>query len=159
MLTTAGRPTAGLLTSAGVTTWLQQTTSGPVAFVLLAHPPARRQNETEDGIAQQMRGLGEALGLGETVGKMKDAGHRVWLRGQSAAAITLDDTHLAVQLPPVSPQWSRFVAEGGPVCIVVGLDPLPTGATQDVIEWYLADVVSHGRSLIGSAEVVPECAA
>ncbi|WP_406321069.1 hypothetical protein [Streptomyces sp. NBC_00519] len=158
MLTTIKQPSAGLLASVVMATWLEQTAAGPVAFLLIAHPPIRRQNETEERIEQQMRGLAEALGLGESHDKMRDAGPRVWLRGQSGAAISLDGTRLAVQLPPVGTQWSTFVAAGGPVCIVVGLDPLPAGAPREVVEQYLADALSYGRSLIGSAAAAPECA-
>ncbi|MDT0423503.1 hypothetical protein [Streptomyces evansiae] len=157
MLITTVQPSAGLLASVVMATWLEQTAAGPVAFLLIAHPPIRRQNETVERIEQELRGLAEALGLGESLDKMRNAGSRVWLRGQSGAALKLDGTHLSVQLPPVGPGWSRFVAEGGPVCIVVGLDPLAAGAPREVIEWYLADVIPHGRSLIGSAAVAPEC--
>lgn len=160
MLTTpVERPSAGLLASVLATTWLEQMTVGPVAFLLIGHPSVRRQNETEARIERQMRGLGEALGLSEIGGKVPDAGRRIWLRGQSGAALSLDGVPWNIQLPPVGSAWSRFVAAGGPVCIVVALDPIPTGVGQDVIASHLNGAVLCERALVGSAAVALECSA
>ncbi|MEI5098984.1 hypothetical protein RB200_10535 [Streptomyces sp. PmtG] len=158
MLTATEPPSAGLLATVVIATWIEQTTAGPAAVIFFVHPPARRQHESPESIERQMHGLGESLGLAESHETMPDAGPRVWLRGQTDAAVTLDDTHLAVQLPPVSVDWSQFVANGGPVCIIVSRSPLPFGASRDWVDWHIADALALGPSMIGTATVNPECA-
>ncbi|MEV0444954.1 hypothetical protein AB0I84_38505 [Streptomyces spectabilis] len=134
-----------------------------MAVILFVHPPARRQHESAESIERQMHGLGNSLGLAESDETMPHAGPRIWLRWQTEAAVateaavTLDDTHLAAKLPPVPPTWSQFVADGGPVCIIVSLAPLPYGASRAVIDWRLADALILGRFMIGMATVNPEC--
>ncbi|MGW1194591.1 hypothetical protein ACWD4B_01830 [Streptomyces sp. NPDC002536] len=146
--------TPGLLCSVVVSTWVEDTAAGPVAFLLIGHPPARRQGETAESIEQQMLGLSAALDLTEPCETLRHVGNRVILLGVSGALLTIAGAPYSLRLPPVGAEWSRMVSEGTPVCILLGLDPIPPHAGERATQEYLGHGLSHNRIRMGATAAV-----
>jgi hypothetical protein len=145
---------AGLLCTVVVSTWLDGPSAGPeIAFLLLARPPTRRRNEAPDHIEQQLLDLCAALSLAPAEEKLRDTGDRLLLLSPTSAILTLDDSPLSLRLPPVGAEWAGFVDGGGPVYIVLGLDPLRVGASRAETDAYLRSLLSSGRALMGLTTV------
>jgi hypothetical protein len=106
-------------------TWLETTAIGRIAVVLAAHP------EGGDGA----RSFARALRLAEPADRMPYVGDRISVDG-AHARLRLDDCAYLVELA-VGPQWAAFVAGGGPVALIAGLDPLPRCAPPDTVASYL----------------------
>lgn len=104
LIETAPPPTAGLLASLGVWFWIDLTEAGHVAFVLLAHPPARREAESPESIEGDMRGLATALSLADPSARLPDIGPRLVVHGRSAL-LSLDGCQAALHVPG----WRRVV--------------------------------------------------
>ncbi|RZU21756.1 hypothetical protein EV567_2261 [Streptomyces sp. BK239] len=153
MLTAAERtlpiPDAGLLASVGVLTWLDATPHGYVAFLLIAHPLARRGDETPVAIETRMRGLGASLGLAPASDLLPDIGRRLRMQGQATVILDIDQCDYLLRVPVGAGEWTRFVDEGGPVAVAVGLDELSRGADRDRVEDYLAVTAAGDRLLMG----------
>ncbi|MDT0451963.1 hypothetical protein [Streptomyces hesseae] len=142
--------TPGLLCSVVVSTWVEDTAAGPVAFLLIGHPPARRQGETAESIEQQMLGLSAALGLTGSSEPMRHVGSRVILLGASGALLSITGAPYSLRLPPVGAEWSRMVGEGAPVCILLGLDPIPPYSDEKATQEHLSLWLSHDRIRMGA---------
>jgi hypothetical protein len=99
--------------------WLDDTALGPVAFLLLVPPPPEAET------------LAAALGLVEPGARLPDIGDRVALLGPDRVA--LDGIEV-----PVGRRWASFVAGGGPVAVLVGLEPLAGDAGRGSVEAYVA---------------------
>lgn len=147
-------PTAGLLASVLVSAWVDITPPGAVAFLLLAHPPARRRGDSRSVIQAQMRGLGAALGLAPASEELPDMGSRLIVRGSTAAVLRIDRCAYVLRVP-VPAAWARFVAGGGTVVVSVGLDALARGSDRGAVEEYLTESASTDRLLMGKAHVRP----
>lgn len=106
-------------------TWLEATAIGRVAFALAAHPEGGAQAEE----------FAAALRLAGPSCRMPYVGERVTVSGERAQ-LRLDACPYGVDLA-VGPQWTAFAAEGGPVALIVGLDPLPRHAPARAVESYL----------------------
>ncbi len=117
--------TRDLINSLATYTWLEATAVGRVAFVLAAHP---------EGGPEAGR-FARALRLAEPARRMPYVGERVTVSG-AHARLRLDQCPYAVELA-VGPQWTAFVAAGGPVALIVGLDPLPRCSPPETVESYL----------------------
>lgn len=137
-------PTAEFFGSLVVSTVLQRTSVGLAAFVVVGHPVAGA------GCEPQLVGLAGALGLRPSSERLASAGRRVVVCG-SRVLLVPDRVDRLLGLPPVGERWLRFVAEGGPVCVVLGLDPLPPDADRPALRRYLADAAAHGRAHLGIA--------
>ncbi|MEU4209934.1 hypothetical protein AB0F13_08030 [Streptomyces sp. NPDC026206] len=146
--------TPGLLCSVVVSTWAEVTAAGPVAFLLIGHPPARRQGETAESIEQQMLGLSAALDLTEPSETLRHVGNRVILLGTSGALLTIAGAPYSLRLPPVGAEWSRMVSEGAPVCILLGLDPIPPHTDEKATQEYLGRGLLSGRVRMGATAVM-----
>ncbi|MEU6175762.1 hypothetical protein ABZ832_28120 [Streptantibioticus parmotrematis] len=105
--------------------WLEKTAIGQVAFLLAAHPEG----------AYEARDFADALGLAEPSRSIPYIGERVTLDARGAR-LRVDGWSHDVRLS-VGDQWSRFVADGGPVAVLVGLDPLPRCAQPEEVAAYL----------------------
>lgn len=110
--------------------WLDETGFGPVAFLLLVPPPP-------DG-----EGLAAALGLAEPGVRLPDIGDRVALLGPDRAAV------LGIEVP-VGRRWASFVASGGPVAVLVGLEPLAADSGRTAVEAYVAANTLSARLRLG----------
>ncbi|WP_432110770.1 hypothetical protein [Streptomyces sp. YPW6] len=136
-----------------MTTWLDVTPSGHVAFLLIAHPPARRGDKTPAAIETRMRGLAAALRLAPPSELLPDIGSRLRVHGQTAIILDIDRCDYRLRVPVGSGEWSRFVADGGPVAIALGLDELARGADFAGVEDYLALAAANDRLLMGKTYV------
>jgi hypothetical protein len=110
--------------------WLDDTAFGVVAFILLVPP-------SPGGEA-----LAAGLGLAEPGARLPDIGDRVRVVGPDRVA--LDGTEV-----PVGRRWASFVAAGGPVAVLVGLEPLPGHAGRRTVEAYVAANTLAGRLRLG----------
>ncbi|MEV6395605.1 hypothetical protein AB0M39_12635 [Streptomyces sp. NPDC051907] len=144
---TAAAPTAGLLASLGIWFWVDLTEAGHVAFLLLAHPPARRDGESSESIEDRMRGLANALTLADPSAQLPDIGPRLFVHGRYAV-LDLDACSFVLRVP-VSAQWASFVSAGAPVVVSVGLDPLQPLTPFDAIRPYLSGAARHARLYLG----------
>ncbi len=149
-------PTAGLLCTVNAASWVEKTTTGPMGYLFISHPPARRCNEDPGTIERNMRGLGLALGgLRPTFEKVKYTGNRIALLGGTSmrALLMLDDNPNVLRLPPAPADWIRHVADGGPVCLILGLTPVPPLADHEKVSAYASAIVAWDRALTGLAGV------
>ncbi|MBT2466548.1 hypothetical protein J7E97_01385 [Streptomyces sp. ISL-66] len=153
LIETAPAPTAGLLASLGVWFWIELTEVGHVAFLLLAHPPARRGGESVESIELSMQGLVSALTLAEPSAKLPDIGPRLVVHGR-AAILSLDGCSFVMRVP-VSAEWAEFVTAGAPVVIEVGLDPLQPMTPFDALRPYVSEGARHGRLFLGKTRAEP----
>ncbi|WP_372408907.1 hypothetical protein [Streptomyces luteireticuli] len=142
--------TPGLLCAVVVSMWVEDTFAGPAAFLVIAHPPARHPDETVEGIEQQMLDLADALDLTEPSETLRHVGNRVILLGTSGTLLTIADAPYSLRLPPVGAEWSRMVSEGTPVCILLGLDPLPPHTDEKATQEYLGLGLLSGRIRMGA---------
>ncbi|MCQ4042066.1 hypothetical protein ACFOSC_14890 [Streptantibioticus rubrisoli] len=138
-------PTPGFVNSLASWAWLERTSAGPVAFLLLAHPDAR-------AVERELTGLAKALGLVPPCTRVPDTGARVTLVGPGRAVVQLDGCAHRVQVE-VGERWSAFVGGGGPVLLLVGLDPLARCSPRERVEEYLGVSTLGGRLRLGAARV------
>jgi hypothetical protein len=141
-------PTAGLLASVGAWFWIDVTQAGHVAFLLIAHPPERRPDESPQVIEARMRGLARALTLAEPHKPLPDIGPRLFMYRSADALLSLDDCDYLLRVP-IGGDWARFVCNGGVVTIAVGLDPLPSESALAAVEAYITQQVTEGRLYLG----------
>jgi hypothetical protein len=146
------RPTAGLIASLAVWHWIAPTPAGPVAFLLLAHPPKGHAGSPAE-IALRMRGLADSLRLAVCSKPLPDIGPRLLLHDLDAL-LKLDRCDYLLHAP-VGDRWSEFAAAGGTVTIVVGLDPLRPHAPKELVEAYMAATARTGRLFMGKTHLIP----
>lgn len=124
-------------------TWLDDTAFGPVAFLLLAHPHG-------SGTAE----LAALLGLAEPGRRLPELGERITVPRPGRATVCGADGGALLEVA-AGERWSAFVAGGGPVALVVGLDPLARGAPLPEVEVYLALGTTAGRIRLGISRRAP----
>ena len=152
------RPPLELLEVMKVLTWVQSAApgrSGSTAFALITPPAAA------DGgppvAATDMRTLAHTLRLAPAQSRAPDLGARVVVERapkSPGARQILPPLHVWLQFPrspaqlllPGSVAWKAQVNAGRPICLLVGLDPLPAGVER---RQYLARALSGGRVLMG----------
>ncbi|MFE4910430.1 hypothetical protein ACFRCX_02535 [Streptomyces sp. NPDC056652] len=145
-------PGAGFVAGCVVSTWLDVTPAGPVAWLLLGHPPPRRPGETAGNVEAGLRSVAAAMGLRRAVGTVPYVGERLLIRGPITA---LDYGHhdCLLRLPDPGPRWRAHLTGGGLACITLGLDSMPLGASRDAIGMYIRRSASAGRALVGATGV------
>lgn len=121
----AAAPTRADVNALATYTWLETTAIGRMAVVLAAHP------EGGPGAAAFAR----ALRLADPADRMPYVGVRIAVDA-SHARLRLDGCAFLVELA-VGPRWAAFVAGGGPVALIAGLDPLPRLVPPDTVSAYL----------------------
>ncbi len=144
----AAAPSVPFVNSLASWAWLGRTASGPVAFLLLAHP------EADNGTVQpQLTGLAFALGLVRPTRRLPDVGRRVAIVGGRQAAVRLDGCGHMIQVD-VGRAWAEFVSSGGSIALLVGLRPLPRRAPRGQVETYLAAGSTRSHIRLGLARSV-----
>jgi hypothetical protein len=144
---TPEQPTRALLDTLVVSTWLDRTAFGPVAFLLIAP-------STTD-VEPQLRSLAAALALRPSSARIRESGERVSIRDGSEAVLLLDGMSHGLRLPPVGRQWLKSVLDRTPVCVALGLDLLPVEADRAAVGEYLAAATVAGRVHMGIATLAP----
>jgi len=125
--------------------WLDQTGFGPVAFLLLARP---------EGEPEELEELADALALAPPGRKLPDIGaDRVGVAGATRVKLRLDGCVHRIEVS-VGERWARFVERGGPVAVLVGLEPLARGAGAEAVEAYVGECVAGDRMRLGVAGCV-----
>ncbi|AFU62166.1 hypothetical protein SV1_26 [Streptomyces phage SV1] len=142
-------PGPGFAAGCIVTTWVAEGFFSRVAYVLIGHAPPRRPGETSETITEGLMGMVDAMNLRPAAERVPIVGARLRVRGPLAA---LDYGHpeYLMRLPAIGDEWRTHVVRGGPVCLTVGLDPIPPGAGPDAIAAYLDRVASTGRAYMGA---------
>lgn len=146
---TGPAPTAGLLDTVLISTWLETAPPGPVAVVLLAHPPARSDDQGAEQ-EERMRGLGAALGLEPVSSRLPDIGARITAHPGVPLTLDVAPCGCGLALPPTGRDFTQFVADGGPVIVTLGLDPLDGGADRTAIDAYLYRSLLADRLAMGT---------
>ncbi|WUD74697.1 hypothetical protein OG937_24880 [Streptomyces sp. NBC_00510] len=124
-------------------TWLDDTAFGPVAFLLLAHPHGSGTEE-----------LAVFLGLAEPGRRLPELGERITVPRPGRATVRGADGGPLLEVA-AGDRWAAFVAGGGPVALVVGLDPLARRAPLPQVETYLALGTTAGRIRLGISRRAP----
>ncbi|MFJ6707043.1 MULTISPECIES: hypothetical protein [unclassified Streptomyces] len=142
---------AGTLARVQAATWVEDTTAGPVAHMVLVHPLPRALVESEVTIARDMNALADALTLpaaGPNV-RIRDAGPRLTLRDRTPR-LTLDGTSYSYVGAPVSPEWRDAVTAGTPVCLSVALAALPPGSPHAAVSRFFDVCLLSGHLRMGT---------
>ncbi|MCB5912274.1 hypothetical protein [Streptomyces pinistramenti] len=146
------RPVPGpaFLGGCAVSTWLDTASpADPVGALLIGHVPLRRRGESPAAVETALLGMADAMALRPAAEPLTGIGARLLVHG---AVTALDYGHPvhALRLPSPGPIWRDHVVRGGPVCVTVGLDPLPPGAGPDAVDAYLHRTVATGRAYRGT---------
>lgn len=138
---------SALINGTAAWSWLDGTGFGPVAFLLLVHP---------DPVAGEL--LARSLRLAPPARRLPDIGDRVTVLSASRAAVRLDGCGHLMQVS-VGERWTSFLRGGGPVAVLVGLDPLPRDAPASAVEPYLATAALSNHLRLGLSRDRPPPAA
>ncbi|GAB2783066.1 hypothetical protein [Streptomyces daliensis] len=142
-------PAPGFIAGCTASMWIEShSPAGRVAFLLIGHAPARRPGETPENIEAGLLGMVDALDLRPPAEHLPDTGSRLVMTGD---VITFDYGHpsFTLCLPPTGRAWRSHLADDGPVCVLVGLDPVPPGAGPDAINAYVSRTIATGRVRMG----------
>ncbi|MFI7102855.1 hypothetical protein ACIBK8_26270 [Streptomyces sp. NPDC050161] len=151
------RPVPGpaFLSGCAVSTWLDTASPGdPVGALLIGHVPRPRRAETPATVGAALLGMADAMALRPAAEPLSGVDARLLVNGSLVALDYGHPVH-ALRLPSPGPGWREHVAGGGPVCVTVGLDPLPPGAGPDAIEAYLQRIVATGCAYRGMTALRP----
>ncbi|MFD4371482.1 hypothetical protein ACFWPY_07805 [Streptomyces sp. NPDC058527] len=143
-------PGPGFAAGCSVITWVDEGLfEVRIAYILIGHVPPRRTGETAESVEDGLMGLVDGMALRPAAERVPILGARVVLRGPLVA---LDYGHpeYLLRLPNTGAEWRAHVGRGGPVCVTVGLDPIPPGAGPDAISSYLDRVTATGRAYMGA---------
>lgn len=145
-------PGPGFVATTAVMTWLEPTSAGPVAWLLIGHCGPRRPGETPQSIEAGLSSMADALCLSPVAERVLAIGNRLILRGRVTA---LDYGHpdYLLRVPSPGERWREHVARGGNALVVIGLDPIPPAAAQDAIDAYLRHVATTDRARLGATGV------
>lgn len=151
-------PGPGFIAACAVSTWVDSHSSvvaGHLAWLLIGHAPARRQGETAENIEDGLLGMAAAMRLRPAEERVPHVGERLIMR---RAVVALDYGHpeYVMRIPHPGDGWRAHAACGLPVCVALGLDPIPPGAGAEIIERYLHRGAADGRVLMGATGVRPK---
>lgn len=140
--------TPELLCAVNAFTWIDEVSSGSVAIFLIAHR-STASTDTE----QRMSALAQSLGLVAAGPRIPNIGPRVIIGHTHMAMLRIDHVPYLFQTRNVEPDWTAFVADGGPVCVMLGLSALPNTPAAVNVPEYLALMRSAGRLRVGLTKV------
>ena len=75
------------------------------------------------------------------------------LMGGPITAIDYGHPAYRMRIPEPRPDWRAYVAAGGPVCVLVGLDPIQPGMATEGIAAYIQRAATTGRARMGITRV------
>ncbi|MCX4705631.1 hypothetical protein [Streptomyces sp. NBC_01373] len=145
-------PTAGLIASLNVRTWLDHTMNNDVFSVLLLTYPAP-QFEDVDAAAVERTMLGVAASLGATPAgdePVPRVGARVIIR-DSDAFVSFVGCPYALKVS--HPRWAQAIGGLGQVLLAVGLDELSPVASRAEVDEYVTAAGACGRMHVALADV------
>ncbi|MFE7114432.1 hypothetical protein ACFU99_03290 [Streptomyces sp. NPDC057654] len=142
-------PGPGFAAGVTVSSWLDASPAGDIAWLLIGHPPPRRPVETARTIEAGLRALAAGMRLLPAAERVPDVGDRLMIRGP---VVALDYGHgeYLLRLPAPGREWRERVKRGGQVCVTVVLDPLGPATGQGDVDALLRRSAPIGRVLIGS---------
>ncbi|MFJ8146993.1 hypothetical protein ACIQ6R_18225 [Streptomyces sp. NPDC096048] len=112
-----------------------------VAQVLAYHVPPSLAGQTVGDISRGMEAIARAMHLGPCETHPPYIGHRIRMRsGTPFLDYGRDDYLLAL---PVGEEWRTLVEAGGPVRILVMLDPRPAGLRQPDLSEFVRDAFTR----------------
>ncbi|MER8042604.1 hypothetical protein [Streptomyces sp. NPDC094032] len=148
-------PGLGFVAGCVISTWIDAATLAtrtPVAYILIAHVPPRRPGETTESIEEGLMGMVDGMKLRPASERVPITGARLGIRGPFVA-LDYGNPGGTIRLPRTEEAWRAHALRGSPVCIAVGLDPIPPGASQDTVGDYLARVSAADRLYLGATTV------
>ncbi len=146
--------TAGLPRRVATWTWMERTEVGRMAFLLITPPSPVPWGDTARDVERRMLRLAGALELDDPDRPLAYVGPRLTLgTGSDRVSVRLDDRGLGLRAR-VCAEWAAFVRGGGPVALLVGLDPLAPATTPEEVEEYLRTHTSSGRLRMGNTAAV-----
>ncbi|MFF8095670.1 hypothetical protein [Streptomyces sp. NPDC016675] len=112
-----------------------------VAQVLAYHVPPMYAAESHESVRDGMRAIAASLRLGPCETHPPYIGHRVRIRsGTPFLDYGRDDYLMAL---PVGEEWRKVVEAGGPVRILLMLDPRPAGLRQPELSEFVRDAFTR----------------
>lgn len=147
-------PGPGFVAGCTVTTWADEGLFARIAYVLIGHAPPRRPGETAESIREGLMGMVDAMNLRPASERVPIVGARLLVR-RSHVALDYGHPRYNMRLPGTGDEWRAHVVKGGPVCLTVGLDPIPPGAGPDAIAAYLDRVAAADRAYMGATTIRP----
>lgn len=140
-------PTPSLLDGLSAAQWIEKTSSGYVAFLVFTHPLSHSPASL---VEARMRSLGDELGLAPSTDQLPSLGNRLSVSG-THLQLRLAPSGLILRVAIPNPEWARFTLRGGPIAVILGLDPVETTSRPAVISHYLALQAVTDRLLLGKA--------
>ncbi|MFJ6074634.1 hypothetical protein ACIQFU_28040 [Streptomyces sp. NPDC093065] len=133
-------PGPGFVCGIHLATGIHATEAFTVAQLLAYHSPPRLAHESAERISENMRTFAEALRLGPSAEHPPHIGHRIRVR-RGMPFLDYGDNTYRLRVPAAT-SWTRLVAAGRPVRILVLFDPLDGGASQ-------GEIAEHVRACFG----------
>ncbi|MFB8415459.1 hypothetical protein ACFC63_08080 [Streptomyces albidoflavus] len=137
-----------------MSTWIDSggLASVPIAHLLIGHHPPRRGCDTVDTIEAGLLGMADAMHLRPAAERVPHIGDRLVARGRF---VVLDYGHpeYSLRLPSPNRLWRSHLDSRGPVCLTIGLDPMPPGMGEDAIRDYLIRTSTAGRAYMGATSL------
>ncbi|GAA2441685.1 hypothetical protein [Streptomyces macrosporus] len=145
---------AGLPRRVATWTWLERTEVGRMAFLLVAPPAPVPWGDTAGDVERRMLRPAAALELDGPDRPLVYVGPRLALGAdRDRVSVRLDERGLGLRAR-VCAEWAAFARGGGPVALLVGLDPLAPAATPEDVEEYLRTRAARGRLRMGNTAAV-----
>ncbi|MTE18894.1 hypothetical protein F0L17_07050 [Streptomyces sp. TRM43335] len=139
-------------------TWLEATEVGRMAFLLIAPPAPLSWGSTAQEVERRMLRLATLLGLDEANRPLVYVGPCVTLPAdrsdtRSGPTVRLGECGAGLRARACR-EWTDFARAGGPVALLVGLDPLAPDSPPDGVEEYLRTRTALGRLWMGTTAAV-----
>lgn len=138
-----------------MTTWVDTDSSvmaGPLGWLLLGHAPLRTPDETPEGVTNGLLGMADAMRLRPAAQRVPHVGNLLIMR-RDIVALDYGHPEYVMRIPEPGDQWRAHAALGRPVCIALGLDPIPPGAGAEIIDRYIQNGAATGRVHMGATGV------
>ncbi|WP_329151181.1 hypothetical protein OIU91_28275 [Streptomyces sp. NBC_01456] len=137
-------PTAGLIASLNVRTWLDHTADDTVfSALLITHPVPQFEAVDPSEVERRMRGVALAIGAVPLGTPPPEIAARVTCQGETAL-VHFEGCPYSIKVPAYR-HWAKTVTGFGQVLLAVGLDALPAVASRAHVDEYLQLAGEYGR--------------